>query len=123
LLASTFFSTSTEGEPAKVPLARELRALGITPKVALAPQLQRGTEPEVPQTQTELDVPQTQTKVTVSQTQTKPIAPERQAESETETERDTPSESEQSSRMPESIKITELDKFDGKNTSIAAVTA
>ena len=92
-------------EPAKIPLAKELRALSITPEAALAPQPQRRTEPEVLQMQTE------------------PTEPQRQAESETETERDTPSEPKQSSRMPESIKITEPDKFDGKDTSIATVTA
>src|SRR5256885_12331758 len=83
-------------EPAKIPLTRDLRALGITPEAVLAFQLQRQTEPTVPQ---------------------------RQTESETQSELDMPPESQQSSKLPESIKITRPDIFDGKDTFIAVVTA
>jgi hypothetical protein len=46
-----------------------------------------------------------------------------QTDSETQSEPDTPSEPQLPSKMPESIKITKPDKFDGKDTSIATVTA
>src|SRR5436309_10981204 len=76
-----------QSENVKIPLIRELHALGTTT--------------EMPNEQDVL---------------------QRQTESETLSQPNTPSESPQSSKMPESIKITKPDKFDGNDTSIATVT-
>ena len=71
-------------------------------------------------------MPQRQTNVLQRQPnvlQRQPNVLQRQTESETLSQPNTPSESQQSSKMPESIKITKPDKFDGNDTSIATVTA
>ena len=89
--------------PSTFPLTRELRALSITPKAVNAHQGQRQIEEQ--------------------------NAPQRQDNSENHSEndippvRDTQSEPELPSTMPETIKITKPDKFDGKDTSIATVNA
>src|SRR5438876_3170041 len=109
------FYTYYRSETVKIPLTRELCALGITTETLNVPNvLQRQTELNVLQRQTGPDVPQRHTELDV---------PQRQTELETQSEPDTPSESQQSLRMPESIKITRPDKFDGTDTSIATVTA
>ena len=64
---------------------------------------------------------QRQTETNVLQRQTEESS-ETQTESETQSRPKTPSEL-QPSRMPESIRITKPDKFDGTDTSIATVTS
>ena len=100
LQASTFFSTSTKVY-VNIPLTRELCALGITSEAVEALQLQRQLETNVPLRQNEKDVLQ------------------RQNEEPTQSQ---PEKLQLPSTMPESIKITKLDKFDEKDTSIATVT-
>src|SRR5438876_10156882 len=78
------FYTYYRSETIKIPLTRELRALGITTETLNVP-----------------NVLQRQTELNVLQRQTGPDVPQRQTESETQSEPDTPSESQQSLRMPE----------------------
>jgi hypothetical protein len=96
LQPSTFFSTPTESPErpnVNIPLSRELRALGIPTEAVEALRLQRQNETNALQRQNETNVLQRQNEETLPPT------------------------------MSETIKVSKPDKFDGKDTSIATVTA